>query len=69
MQDPEQENLKQAFSSLFPTLSGEELEAAHRRFQRYVEFVWTIVEERFDRIHENPYAEITKVDSPTINQK
>jgi hypothetical protein len=70
MQELTQPELRQRFSMLFPNLSDDELEAAHRRFQQYIELAWEIFEETFDSDAQNTYPEITKVDSlPTINQK
>jgi hypothetical protein len=70
MQDLTQSELRQRFSSLFPSLSEGELEAAHLRFQLYIELACEIFETTFDSSAQNVYAENTKVDSlPTINQK
>ena len=71
MQEPKSANpLIESFSKLFPDLTGEELDEAHRRFRQYVELAWEICEETFDRSAENLYSEGTKVDFlPTINQK
>jgi hypothetical protein len=70
MQEITPPELRQRFSMLFPNVSGDELEAAHRRFQQYIELAWEIFEETFDSDAQNTYPEITKVDSlPTINQK
>jgi hypothetical protein len=70
MQELTQPELRQRFSMLFPNLSDDELEAAHRRFQQYIELAWEIFEETFDSNAQNTYPAITKVDSlPIINQK
>jgi hypothetical protein len=63
LQDLDQETLKKSFSKLFPSLSGDELDGAHDRFQQYVALVWEVVEDHFDRQTETAYAEDTKVDS------
>lgn len=70
MQELTQPELRQRFSTLFPSLSENELEAVHRRFQQYIELAWEIFEETFDSDGQNTYPDITKVDSlPTINHK
>jgi hypothetical protein len=70
MQESERTILLERFSKLFPNLSGDELEAAHKRFQQYIELAWEVFESTFDNTSENSYPESTKVDSPpTINKK
>jgi len=70
MEELTQPELKPRFSILFPNLSEDELDAAHRRFEQYIELAWEIFEETFDSDAQNTYPAITKVDSlPTINQK
>lgn len=70
MQDLTQSELRQRFSALFPNLSEGDLEAAHLRFQLYIELASEMFETTFDSAVQNVYAENTKVDSlPTINHK